>query len=119
MFSLAGHMKKLDQRKLDFLVPAIAALLPLVRAEDRGDVVHVAKHDVEQAAAAGRLEIGDRAFQHMAGAIELVVVAEVRPALVDLAPDVPAVQIAVGKLRLRELSVISSIWPSIVASRRC
>ena len=82
---------------------AIAALLPLARAEGRGDVVDVAEHDVEQLSPAGRLEIGDRALQHVAGAIELVVVAEVGPALVDLAADIPAVQIAVGKLRLGEL----------------
>ena len=96
-------MIELDQRKLDFLMPAIAALLALARPEGRGDVVDVAQHDVEQPAPAGGLEIGDGAFQHVAGAIELVIVAEVGPALLRLAPDIPAVEIAVGQLRLREM----------------
>ena len=42
----------------------------------------------EQPPAAGRLEVGDRAFQHVAGAVELVIVAEVGPAVPDLAADV-------------------------------
>src|SRR5262249_49755821 len=49
------------------------------------------------------LEISHRPLEHVAGAIELVIVAEIAPALVDLATDIPAVQIAVRKLSLGEV----------------
>ncbi len=84
-------------------MPRIAVLLVGTGPQDGGDVIDIFLHDVEQAAVAGRHEIGDGAFQHVAGAIEFVVVAQIGPALVDLAPDVPAIAVAVGKLRLGEL----------------
>ena len=84
-------------------MPRIAVLLVGTGTQDAGDVVDIFLHDVEQAPVAGRHEIGDGAFQHVPGAIEFVVVAQVGPALVDLAPDVPAIEVAVGKLGLGQL----------------
>ena len=81
----------------------VAALLAGSRPERRGDMVDVALHDVEEAAAAGDAEVGDRAFEQMAGVVELVIVAQVGPALVRLAAVVPAIEIAVGRLRLGEV----------------
>ena len=63
----------------------------------------VALHDVEEAPPAGGAEVGDRAFEQMAGVVELVVVAQVGPALVGLAAVVPAIEIAVGRLGAREV----------------
>src|SRR5271166_6952435 len=50
-----------------------------------------------------RPEVGDRAFEQVAGVVEFVVVAQVRPALVGLALVVPAIEVAVGRLRPREI----------------
>ena len=119
MLLLLRHIVELDQCELDLLVPAIAALLVFAGTEHARDVVDIAEHDVEQAAPAGRLEIGNRAFEHVAGAIELVIVAEVGPALVDLAPDIPAVQIAVRKLRLGKVFGDRIDLRFDAGSRRC
>src|SRR5262245_19869314 len=91
---------RLQERDLDFLMPAITVLLALARSEHRVDVVDVAQHDIEQAPPAGDLEIGYGAFEHVTCAIKLVIVSEVGPALVGFPADVPAVEIAVGQLRL-------------------
>ena len=56
-----------------------------------------------QAAAAGGEEVGDAAFEQVAEVVELVVVAEVGPALVGLAAEIPAVQVAVRRLRAFEV----------------
>src|SRR6202020_847227 len=100
---IAGQPVKLDQSELDLLMPAIAALLSGTAAEGRGDVIDVALHDVEQPASASRAKVGDRAFEQVPGVVELVVVAQVRPALLGLTPVVPAVEIAVGRLGAREI----------------
>ena len=101
--SIAGQPVKLDQRELDLLMPAIAALLPRTAAEGCGDMIDIALHHVEQLASSGGSKVGDGAFEQMPGVIELVVVAQVRPALLRLAPVVPAVEIAVGRLGAREI----------------
>src|SRR5580692_3093760 len=67
---IASDMVQLDEGELDLGMPAIAAFLAGAAAESRGDVVDIATENVEQPAPAGRLEIGDRALDHMAGAIE-------------------------------------------------
>ena len=101
--AIPGQPVKLDQRELDLLMPAIAALLPGAAAERRGDVIDIALHDVEQLAPSGGSKVGDGAFEQMSGVVELVVVAQVRPALLRFAPVVPAVEIAVGRLGAREV----------------
>ena len=101
--AVAGQAVELDQRQLDLLMSGIAAPLPGVSAESRGDMVDGAFHDVEEAPPPGRPEVGDRAFEQVAGVVEFVVVAQVRPALVGLALVVPAVEVAVGRLRPREI----------------
>src|SRR6185312_12347873 len=97
--AVAGEAMEFEQGNLDFLMPAIAALLPFARAEGRSNMVDVAQHDVEEAAPAGRLAIGDGALQQVPGAVELMIVAQVGPALVRLAPEIPAIEIAVRRLR--------------------
>ena len=85
--SLAGQAIELDQRELDLLMAGIAALLARSGAERRRDMIDVALHDIEQPPPTGRLEIGDCAFEQMAGVVEFVVVAQVGPALVGFAAD--------------------------------
>src|ERR1700727_1899370 len=101
--AVAGQPVKLDQRELDLLMPAIAAPLFWVTAEGCGDVIDVTLHDVEQLASSGGAKVGDGAFEQMPRIIEFVVVAQVRPTLFGLAPVVPAVEIAVGRLGAREI----------------
>ena len=96
---VAGQAIELDQRELDLLMPGIAALLARSGPEGRGDMIQIALHHVDEPALAGRAKIGDRAFEQVAGVVELVTVAQVRPAVLGLALVVPAVQIAVGRLR--------------------
>jgi len=84
--SVAGKAVELDQSELDFLMAGIAPLLSRPPSERRRDMVDVALHDVEKPPPAGRAKVGDRAFEQVAGVIEFVVVAEVRPALVGSRP---------------------------------
>ena len=81
MLALAGEMIEADQRQLDLLMAAIAALLAGLRSECLAHMLDVALENVEQPAAAGRQEIGDAALDQMAEIVELVIVAQVRPAL--------------------------------------
>ena len=101
--AVAGQPVKLDERELDLLMAGIAALLSRTAAKRCGDVIDIALHDVEHLAPSGGAKVGDGAFEQMPGVIELVVVAQVRPALLGLAPVVPAVEIAVGRLGAREI----------------
>ena len=92
---LAGRPGELDQGQFDLLVPAIPAPLTWPPPEHRGDVVCLAGHDVEQTALAGRLKVGDGSFHQMPGAIHLVRVAQVGPALaridaLEVTVDIPA-----------------------------
>src|SRR5208282_5609731 len=100
---ISGQPVELIERELDLLMAGVAALLAGPCAERRGDMVDVSLHDVEEAAAAGDAEVGDRAFQEVAGVVKLMIVAQVGPALPRLAAVVPAVEIAVGRLRRREV----------------
>ena len=81
---LAGGAVQLHQRQLDFLVAAVAALLAGAGAKDRADVVGVAAGDVQQSALAGGLVVGHGRLDQVAGAVQLVAVAQVGPALVRL-----------------------------------
>src|SRR5580693_1127377 len=101
--AVAGQPVKLDQSELDLLMPGITALLSRTAAKCCGDVIDVTLHDVEHLASSGGAKVGDGAFEQMARVIELVVVAQVRPALLRFAPVVPAVEIAVGRLGAREI----------------
>ncbi len=96
-------MVEADQRQLDLLMAAIAALLARPRPEGRAHMVDIALEDGEQPAPAGRQEIGDAAFEQMAEIVELVIVAQVGPAVLRLALQVPAIEIAVRRLRLFEV----------------
>ncbi len=61
-------------------------------------MVGVAAEGVEQLALAGGLEVGDGAFDQVAGAVHLVPVAQVLPAHVGLDVDKVGVEVAVGLL---------------------
>ena len=69
---------------------AIARLLAGRGPNVSVDMVGIAAHDVEQLAFARGLEIGDRGLDQMAGAVELVAVAQIGPALAGLHADEPA-----------------------------
>ncbi len=97
---LARHARKLDERELDLLMAAITRDLPFAAPEDRDHVVRKAAHDVEKLALAGRLVIGDGSLDQMAGAIELVVVAQIGPAPVGLHALEPGIEISVLVLQL-------------------
>ena len=71
---------------------AVAVFLAFTWAKHGCDVVDEFQQDVEQPPSAGRLEIGDRALQQMAGVVEFVVVAEVGPAFRELHAVAVAVQ---------------------------
>ena len=103
MAAVAGQAVELDEGELDLLVAVVAALLAGVGAEGGADVGDIALEDVEEAAAAGGEEVGDAAFEEVAEVVELVVVAEVGPALVGLAAEIPGVEVAVGRLGAGEV----------------
>ena len=103
VFAQLRGVVELDQRQFNFLMAAIAALLAGVRAEDRTDMVHVAHHHLHHPVAPSGVEIGDRAFQHVACVVHLVIVAQVGPAVLRLALQIPAVEVTVGGLRLFQI----------------
>jgi hypothetical protein len=95
----------------------IAALLSRTAAKNVADVIDIALHYVEHFASSGGAKVGDGAFEQVSGVIELVVVAQVRPALLGLAPAVPAVEIASTRTRSRTSAVGSTAKQS--ADARC
>ena len=92
---LVGGVVELDERQLDFLMAVIAAQLALGGAEDTGDLLHIAAHHVEEGALPGGAEMGDRGLQQVAGAVELVALVEVGPALPRLLHNIPGVEVAI------------------------
>ena len=98
MLALTGQAVEADQRELDLRMAAVAALLARPAPEGFAHVLDIPLQDVEQAAPAGGEVVGDAALEQVAEVVELVVVAEVGPALVGLALEVPAVQITVRRL---------------------
>ena len=96
---LAGEAGQLDQRQLDLLVTAIAAKLALPATEAARDQVGIAAHHIEQPPLARGGGIGDRAFHQMAGAVQLVPVAQVAEPRLGRAALEVAVEVAVRLLR--------------------
>lgn len=77
---LARHAPELHERKLDLLMAGIARKLTLAVAEGLADEICELCGDVEQAALAGRVIVGDGGLDEMACAVELVALGEVLPA---------------------------------------
>ena len=103
MLLLAGQVVELGQRDLDLLMPAVAALLSGVRTEGGADMVEVTLHDVEHLPPPGGAEVRDGALQKVAAVVELVLVAKIGPAVLQLVADVPEVEVAVVELGSGEL----------------
>ena len=90
---------QLDQCQLDFFVAAVTTLLAWIRAKHRRDVINIPPHHVEKLAFTGRLKVSDCAFEHVPGAIEFVLVAEVCKAVHRLDHGKMGVQVTVRLLR--------------------
>src|SRR5205807_338667 len=78
---LASRAVQPNQRQLDFGMTTVATLLVRPGAEDARDVIGVAAHDVEHCSSTGGLKVGDAGFDQVAGAIQLVAIAQISPAL--------------------------------------
>ena len=83
---------------LDYRVPGITVDLAILGADDGIDVIHQADHGVQQDPFPGDLIIRNGRLDHMAGAVQFMVVLQVGPAFIQAADDVIRVQIAVGLL---------------------
>ncbi len=94
---LAGLAIELDQRHLDLRVPG-RGHLP-ARAEERVQIVREALGDRQEPVVPGGSTERDGGLDEMAGAVELVSVGEVGPALARLRHGVERVDVAVGALR--------------------
>src|SRR5262249_22142716 len=103
MPAVAGDAVEPHQRELHLGMPAISPLLPIAGSERCADMLDVALQYVEEAAPAGGQEVGEAAFDQVAEIVELVIVAQVGPAVFRLALQVPAIEVAVGRLRLFEI----------------
>ena len=62
-------------------------------------MIHQPQHRVQQFALAGGLIVGHGRLDHVAGAVELVVIHQIGPALLQPVDDVIGVHVAVGLLR--------------------
>ena len=76
----------------------IPAFLARFRAEDAVDVIGVARQGIQQGTFAGGLEMGDCRFHEMTGAVQLVPVTQVGPALLRFDRSEMGVEIAIGLL---------------------
>src|SRR5256885_10492347 len=76
----------------------IAAFLTRFRTEDAGDVIGVARQGIQQSAFACSLVMGNCRFDEMTGAVQLVPVTQVRPALLRLDRREMGVEISIGLL---------------------
>ncbi len=83
--------------------PAIAPFLAGSGAKDCGDVIEVAFHHLHQPVTASRTQVGDCAFQKVAEVVQFVVVAQVRPAVLRLALQIPAIEITIRFLGLFQI----------------
>ena len=92
----SGRLRELDQGQLDFLVAGHA--LTLGRAKHAVDEVGVFDGHVQQRSLAGGAEMGDGGLDQVAGAIQLVHIAQVRQAFARLGQGEVGVQISVGLL---------------------
>ena len=111
---------ELQQRKLDFLMPAVAVRLAIAPAKLDDHVVNITQHDIQKLASPRGLEIGDCPLKHVPGAIELMIVAQIGPAFFRLAPEIPAIEIAVVQLRQSKLlnNQINLVFNILVAPVR-
>ena len=97
---LARHAPELHERKLDLLMAGIARKLALAVAEGLADKVCKLRGNVEQAALAGGVIVGDGGLDEVARAVELVALGEVLPAELGMADREIGVQVAVRLLGL-------------------
>ena len=98
---LAGRLPELDQRQLD--LRDVRNSPCACRAEDRVDVVGQLGRDGEEVLLARGPVVRHGRLDHVPGAVELVVVAEVGPPPARLLDGVIAVEIAIRELRRGEL----------------
>ena len=99
---LARHAPELHERKLDLLMAGIAGDLPLAVAEGLADEICELRGNVEQAALAGGVIVGDGGLDEVARAVELVALGEVLPAELGMADREIGVQVAVRLLGLAD-----------------
>ena len=95
---LAGHAPELHERKLDLLMAGIARKLTLAVAEGPADEVREPGSDIEQAALAGGVIVGDGSLDEVARAVEFVALGEVLPAELGMTDREIGVQVAVRLL---------------------
>lgn len=88
----------------------IARKLTLAVAEGLADEICELCGDVEQAALAGRVIVGNGGLDEMACAVELVALGEVLPAKLGMADREICIQVAVRLLGLPMISMSSSAW---------
>ena len=99
MLIISGHTIEPHQCQLDFLVPVIAVFLARLGTEHRVDMVDISQEHIEHRTLASSLEIRDGGFQQMTGAIQFMIVAQVREASLWLNRLVIRVEIPISHLR--------------------
>ena len=94
---LACHAPELDERQLNFRMPGIAEALGR-RAEHRINVIGEFRGDAQKIALAGGLKVGHGRLEQVAGAIKLMLVAQVGPLFAGLLHDEITVEVTVRLL---------------------
>lgn len=94
---------ELHQRQFDFGVPAIAAPLVPFAPEGGIDVVGITAQCIQQLALASGLVVCDSTFDQMAGAVQLVPIAQIPPAHLGLGDDEMGVEITIWLLGVDDL----------------
>ena len=92
---LTSGAGELDERQLDLLVPVVAALATTPRTELAVDQVREPGHHVEQRLLARGLEVRNARFHEVAGAVQLMRIAQVGEPLTRLDEGEVDIEVAV------------------------
>ncbi|OPZ66641.1 MAG: hypothetical protein BWY83_02834 [bacterium ADurb.Bin478] len=99
---LTGHAPQFNQRQFDLRMAGIPHALARPGSKHRANVIGKTGCHAQQRALAGGLIMGHSRLEKMAGAIELVIIAQISPALVRLVDRVIGVEIPVCLLSRRD-----------------
>src|SRR5215467_5688770 len=99
---LTSYLVQFHQCEFDLLMAGVATFLSLLRAKDGVDVIHVTTYSIQQNPLAGCLEMSHSCLNEMTSTIQLMHVAQIRPALLRLDNGEIRIEIAIGLLGIHD-----------------
>src|SRR5258708_19677305 len=97
---LPSYLVQFHQCEFDFFMAGVATFLSWLGTKDGIDVINVTTHSIQQNPLAGRLEMSHSRLNEMTSTIQLIHVAQIRPALLGFDAGEIGIEIAIGQLAL-------------------